>query len=485
MILVIDVGTSSIRVAAVDPDGSVRHLEQRSLLPDSPAPGLVEFDPTALGSAVLTMATAVIEAVGTVTCVGVTAQRASSILWNRSTGLPLGPGLGWQDLRTLGECLVASARHGISIAPNQSATKFAWLAASHSAGMNDALHPSQICAGTVDSWLVWTLSGGTSFVTDHSHAGLTGLYEVSTGQWSVRLCEALGVDPQWLPEIVDSAGVVAVATRLPGSPPIAAILGDQQSSLIGQGCIRPGMAKITFGTGGMLDMCRGDLAPVSGHRSPTGTFPIVAWSEAGRRVWGEEAIMLSAGSNIEWLVEDMGLIDSPQVSEELAASVTDSGGLVFVPALFGLGTPNWDYGARGTLIGLTRGSTRAHVVRAVLEGVAHRGVDLIEATEEATGLEIPVVRIDGGMSRNRLFAQALADAARRPVEVSLISESTLLGAAFLAGSAHGVWRDLDEATATWQPLVRLEPAQPLDRELWTRAVTRAAGWIPELSALDF
>lgn len=485
MILVIDVGTSSIRAAAVDPDGSVRHIEQRSFPPHSPAPGLVEFDPAALGGAVLDMAGAVIEAVGAVSCVGVTAQRASAIVWDRSTGLPLGPGLGWQDLRTLGECLVAQAEHGISVAPNQSATKFAWLAAAHGAGANGSLQPSQICAGTVDSWLVWTLSGGTSFVTDHTHAGLTGLYDVSTGQWSLRLCESLGVDPQWLPEIVDSAGVVALATRLPGSPPITAILGDQQSSLIGQGCIRPGMAKITFGTGGMLDMCRGDLAPVGGHRSPTGTFPIVAWSEAGRRVWGEEAIMLSAGTNIEWLVHDMGLIDTPADSEALAASVSDSAGLVYVPALLGLGTPTWDYGARGTLIGLTRGSTRAHVVRAVLEGVAHRGVDLIEAAEAATGFEIPVVRIDGGMSRNRLFAQALADASRRPVEISLISESTLLGAAFLAGSAHGVWRALDEATETWQPLVRLEPAQPLDRELWLRASARAAGWIPELSALDF
>jgi glycerol kinase len=271
----------------------------------------------------------------------------------------------------------------------------------------------------------------------------------------------LGVDPQWLPQIVDSSGVVAMATRLSGSPPITALVGDQQSSLIGQGCIHPGMAKITFGTGGMLDMCRGELPPTGGHRSPQGTFPIVAWSHAGKRVWGEEAIMLSAGTNVEWLVEDMALIDSAAHSEQVAASVTDSGGLVYVPALLGLGTPTWDYGARGMLIGLTRGSTRAHVVRAVLEGVAHRGVDLLAATESATGINIPVLRIDGGMSRNRVFAQALADAADRPVEVSLLSESTLLGAAFLAGSAHGVWRDLAEATETWQPLVRLEPTRPI------------------------
>jgi glycerol kinase len=485
MILVIDVGTSSVRAAVVDPDGSVRHLEQRAFAPLTPAPGLVEFDPAVLADMVLEMSEAAISAVGSVTCVGITAQRASAVLWDRVTGRPLGPGLGWQDLRTLGECLVAKAEHGLSIAPNQSATKFAWLAAQHSTGMGEPLVPDRTCAGTVDAWLVWTLSEGTAFVTDHTHAGVTGLYDIASGEWSERLCGILHVDPHWLPRIVDSSGAVAMATRLKGSPPITAVVGDQQSSLIGQGCIYPGMAKITFGTGGMLDMCRGDLPPIGGYRSPEGTFPIVAWSEGGQRVWGEEAIMLSAGTNVEWLVEDMGLIDSASHSEQVAASVPDSGGLVYVPALLGLGTPTWDYGARGMLIGLTRGSTRAHVVRAVLEGVAHRGVDLLAATEKATGIDVPVLRIDGGMSRNRVFAQALANAADRPVEVSLLSESTLLGAAFLAGSAHGVWRDLAEATETWQPLIRLEPTEQLDRELWLRASQRAAGWIPELSALDF
>jgi glycerol kinase len=485
MILVVDVGTSSVRVAVLDPDGSLQHLEQRPFPPSTPAPGLVEFDAAALAATVLEMSVAAVNLVGTVQCVGITAQRASSVLWDRTTGVPLGPGLGWQDLRTLGECLIAKAEHDIRIAPNQSATKFAWLASQHRAHAQTAVPPEQICAGTVDAWLVWTLSGGTAFVTDHTHAGVTGLYEIAHGEWSERLCTQLGVDPQWLPTIVDSAGEIAVATRLPGAPPITALVGDQQSSLIGQGCIRPGMAKITFGTGGMLDMCRGDLPPVGGHRSQQGTFPIVAWSEAGRRVWGEEAIMLSAGTNVEWLVEDMGLLDSAAHSEQVAASVADNGGLVYVPALLGLGTPSWDYGARGTLIGLTRGSTRAHVVRAVLEGVAHRGVDLIEATEAATGITIPVIRIDGGMSRNRVFAQALANAANRPVEISFLSESTLLGAAFLAGSSHGIWRDLTEATQTWHPLDRLEPNHQLDRELWLRASQRAAGWIPELSALDF
>ncbi len=485
MILVIDVGTSSIRAAAVAPDGSLRHVEQRPFPPSSPAPGLVEFDPLALAHIALEMAGLVIAAVGAVNCVGVTAQRASSILWDRSTGQPLGPGLGWQDLRTLGECLTARAEHGIAIAPNQSATKFAWLAAAHAAHSTEPIAPSQICAGTVDSWLVWNLSQGSAFLTDHTHAGVTGLYDLTTGTWNPRLCKLLNVDQDWLPQIVDSAGVLAIATALPGAPAITAVVGDQQSSLIGQGCISQGMAKITFGTGAMLDMCRGTAVPTGGHRSQHGTFPVVAWSFEGERIWGEEAIMLSAGSNVEWLVDDMGLIDSPAQSEEIAGSVPDSAGLVFIPALFGTGTPTWDYGARGALFGITRGSTRAHIVRAVLEGVAHRGVDLLEATEAETGITIPTLRIDGGMSRNRLFAQALANASGRRVEVSLISESTLLGAAFLAGSAHGIWRDLGEATETWQPLVHLEPTQQSNRELWLEGSARAAGWIPELSALDF
>lgn len=481
MILVIDVGTSSVRVAGVDHAGEVHHLVQRPFLPQTPAPGLVEFDPVELLTQVLEMAQGVTTACGQVSCVGIAAQRASAVMWDRRTGVPVGPALGWQDLRTLGDCLTLRAEHGAAMAPNQSATKFAWLSTNAAADV-PAAHR---CAGTVDSWLAWSLSEGAAFVTDHTNAAVTGLYDRLSGTWQADLCAMVGVDPSWLPRIVDSAGEIARATRLPGAPTITALVGDQQSSLVGQGCVRSGMAKITFGTGGMLDLCRGDSMPATDQRSAQGTFPIVAWSAHGTRVWGEEAIMLSAGSAVEWLSEDMGLIDSPAHSEQVAASVPDAGGLIFVPALLGAGTPHWDYGARGTLLGLTRGSTRAHVVRAVLEGVAHRGADLVEATEAATGEQIDHLRIDGGMSRNTVFAQALATATGRPVDVSKVSESTLLGAAFLAGTAHGIWSDLDEAARTWQPLLRCEPLHSPDREIWYEASRRAAGWIPELSALDF
>jgi len=245
------------------------------------------------------------------------------------------------------------------------------------------------------------------------------------------------------------------------------------------------MAKATFGTGGMLDLCTGPTPPASAARGPAGTFPIVAWTDRGVATWGVEAIMLTAGANIEWLVEDVALLGAASESDAIAATCDDTGGVVFVPALLGLGTPAWDYGARGTLLGLTRGSGRAEVVRAVLEGIAHRGADLVEAAEADTGIAISHLRVDGGMSHNATFIQALADATGRTIEVSPVAEATTLGAGFLAGVAVGVWDDLDAAVATWSPRTVIAPARALDRDQWRMAVTRASGWIPELSALDF
>jgi len=262
-------------------------------------------------------------------------------------------------------------------------------------------------------------------------------------------------------------------------------VGDQQGSLVGQSCVRPGQAKITFGTGGMLDLCTGRGAPSSGNRTTDGTFPIVAWSHAGELTWGAEAIMLSAGSNVEWLVSDLGILATPTESHEVAAQCDTTDGVVYVPALMGLGTPHWDYGARGTMLGLTRGSGRAQVTRAVLEGVAHRGADLVAAAEANTGHAVPVLRIDGGMSQNPTFVQALANATGKTVEVSRLTEATTLGAAYLAGLAVGVWGSLDDIAGAWTPRVVVEPTAQLDREQWARAVDRAKGWIPDLSALDF
>jgi glycerol kinase len=245
------------------------------------------------------------------------------------------------------------------------------------------------------------------------------------------------------------------------------------------------MAKITFGTGGMLDVCVGPERPAFARRGGAGTFPIVAWSRDGARTWGVEAVMLAAGTNVEWLCDDLGVIDSPAASHDVAAECASTDGVVFVPALLGLGTPWWDYGARGTLLGVTRGTGRPHLVRAVLEGVAQRGADLVEAAESDAGLRIEALRVDGGMSANPTFVQALADAAQRPVELSPVLEATTLGAAFLAGLSTGTWASFDDLAATWNPRATTQPGAPLDRDRWAEACRRARGWFGDLSALDF
>jgi glycerol kinase len=394
---------------------------------------------------------------------------------------------------------MAKAEHGLALAPNQTATKAAWLLKTY-VGDEQAIaaRADNLCIGTVDSWIAWTLSQGTLHVTDHSNAAVTGLADVLSHddiRWHERACAVLGVPINMLPTLVASSGIIGLATALPGSPPIASIAGDQQASLIGQSCVRRNMAKCTFGTGGMMNVCLGESKPVSAERSRNGTFPIVAWSQvvndASHLVtWGAEAIMLSAGTNVEWLRDDMGLISTAEESDAVARACQTSDGVVYVPALLGLGTPHWDYGARGALFGLTRGSTRAHIVRAVLEGVAHRGADLLEAIEtDYPNVAVPEIRVDGGMSRNPTFIQALANATNRPISVSPITEATTLGAAYLAGLAVGTWSNLQEIESLWSPHATVDPQSNYDRPAvraqWERAVTRAAGWITELSSLDF
>ncbi|MGE3620681.1 MAG: FGGY-family carbohydrate kinase, partial [Acidimicrobiia bacterium] len=303
--------------------------------------------------------------------------------------------------------------------------------------------------------------------------------------WDPRVLEVLRIPEAALPRIVDTSGAVATASLLAGRPPIAALVGDQQSSLVGQGCVRPGTAKVTFGTGAMLDVNLGPDRPGFERQGDQGCFPVVAWSRGDELCWGVEAVALSAGSNVEWLRDDLGLIATPAESHDVAALCEDTEGVVYVPAPLGLGAPRWDFGARGTLLGLTRGSGRPQVVRAVLEGVAHRGADLVEAAEADSGLALPRLRVDGGMSANPTFVQALADATGRPIEVSPVAEATTLGAAFLAGLAVGTWSGWDDVAATWSPRATVEPARTLDRERWARAVERAIEWHPELSAISF
>lgn len=483
-VLVVDVGTSGVRAAVVGDDGRVEHVHHVEVLPTSPAPGFVEFDPLAMAGAVLEVAGAALADGGPVAGVGITNQRASTLVWERKTGTPVGPGLGWQDLRTVGTCL-ALREQGLRVAPNESATKLAMLL-----DMADPGREQDLCFGTVDSWVAWTLSGGALHVTDQTNAGVTGLLDADGTRWDEGMLDALRIPPGVLPEVVDSTGLVGEASALPGAPPICGIAGDQQASLVGQGCTRPGLAKATFGTGGMLDICVGPERPRFARRGGAGTFPIAAWRRAGRITWGVEAIMLSAGTCVEWLRDDLGVLSSADESDALAASCADSGDVWFVPALLGLGTPVWDFGARGTVLGITRGTGRAELVRAVLEGVAHRGADLVEAAEADTGLEIETLRVDGGMSANRTFVQALADAVGRPVEISPVLEATTLGAAYLAGMALGTYADEDEVARAWAPERVVAPAlsdprRAEQRSRWLEARQRAERTVPELSTLEF
>jgi glycerol kinase len=478
-ILVVDVGTSGVRAAVVRPDASVTAEHRLEVLPSSPAPGLVEFDARAMADAALEVARRALAEGGPVEGVGIANQRASTVVWERATGTPVAPGLGWQDLRTVGDCLVWQAE-GVRLAPNQSATKV-----THLLDGADPARERDLCVGTVDSWILWNLTEGRVHATDPTNAGLTGLLTGDASGWDQGVLEKLRIPAAAMPEIVDSSGSVGEATALAGAPVVCGLAGDQQASLVGQGCVRPGPAKITFGTGGMLDRVVGPRRPAFAGRGPAGTFPIVAWRRGDELVWGIEAIMLSAGTNVEWLRDDLGLIDTAAASHDVASTCPDTEGVVYVPALLGLGTPQWDYGARGALLGVTRGTGRGHVVRAVLEGVAQRGADLVDAAEADADDPIPTLRVDGGMSDNPTFLQALADATQRPVEVSPVVEATTLGAAFVAGLAAGTWSGWDDVASAWRPRAVVEPGTPLDRERWARAVERAGEWYPELSGLDF
>ncbi len=484
-VLVVDVGTSSVRSSIVDPDGTVSHVHQVSVLPSTPETGTVEVDASAIAGAVLSTAAAVIAEAGEVECVGITNQRATTVVWDAGTGVPVGPGIGWQDLRTVVQCLVLQGE-GLRLAPNASATKLQWILQSVDP---DLVASGRLRFGTIDTWIAWTLSRGALHVTDATNAAVTGLVTADAQGWDDRTLDILGIDASVLPAIVDSVGVVGEASALRGAPRIASIVGDQQASLAGQGCVAPGQGKLTFGTGGMLDQVLGGQPPFS-SLSPAGCFPIVARRRNGSITWGLEAVMLTAGSCIEWLRDDLGLISDPAETDPLAASVPDTGGVSFVPALLGLGTPDWDFGARGGFFGLTRGATRAHLVRAVLEGIAQRGCDLVESAERDGLPTLTELRVDGGMTENETFIQLLADCTGRCVEVSPVREATTRGAGLLAFVATGTISDDADIAQTWQPSRTVEPRgtegdRDAARAHWSQAKARTLRTIPGLSDVRF
>ena len=478
--LAIDVGSSSVRTALVDDRGQVSTTHQQSLGVRSTNPGEVELDPAEMARITLELATRTLAEGGRGDVVGITNQRATTIVFDHASGEAVGPALSWQDLRTVLDCLVLQAE-GLRLAPNQSATKIKWL-------VEQSARPAKdLRFATVETWIAWHLSRGSTFATDRSNAGLTGLVNHDVTAWDEHVVAALGLDEVMLPRIADTMDSFGVASALAGSAPITALIGDQPASLFGQSCVTSG-AKITFGTGAMLDVIHGGEAPAVLNRFASGCYPIVARSHEGTTTWGIEGIVLSAGSCVEWL-RDLGLIRERHDSDQLARSVSSSEGVSFVPALSGLGTPQWDFGARGAFFGLTRGSSGAHLVRAVLEGVAQRGADLLDAATAETGVEIAEIRIDGGMSANRFFVQRLADFSGHAVAVSSEREATTRGAGLMALVAAG-HLSLDDVEGLWSPRYVATPSLSVDERLstrraWGEVVQRAQRTIPELSTVSF
>ena len=408
-LLVVDVGTSGVRAAVVTPEDGAVHTHHREVLPSSPAPGLVEFDAVAMAEAVLAVARQAASEAGTIDAVGIANQRASTLVWDRATGEPVGPGLGWQDLRTVIDCLMLAGQ-GLRLAPNLVATK-----AAHLIKEADPDGTRDLCVGTVDSWVAWTLSEGSVHVTDSSNAALYGMLHRDQPIGTTSTSSILGIKRESLPTVVDSIGIIGNATALPGAPPIAGILGDQQASLLGQGCVRrrAGQDHVRH---------RRHARPVPrrpAHGFETqgtgGTFPIVTRSVGGGSALGPRGGHV--GGRHQRRVAPRRPADHlrrRRLPRPWPPSARPARAWPTCRPCSGLGTPTWDYGARGALLGLTRGSGRPQIVRAVLEGVAQRAADLVEAAETDSGLAIPVLRVDGGMTANPTFLQALADATGRP-----------------------------------------------------------------------
>ncbi|NNN01331.1 MAG: glycerol kinase [Acidimicrobiaceae bacterium] len=479
--LAIDIGTSSVRTAIVDTFGAVSHVHQRRFTISAPSPGEIELDAVEIAEFTLELARQTLYEGGGCDVVGITNQRATTIVFDPLTGRPVGPALGWQDLRTVIDCLVLQG-DGLRLAPNQSATKARWLVA------QSGRAPSELRFATIETWIAWHLTRGMTHITDRSNAAITGLVLASVDAWDERILEVLDLDLAMMPRIVDTMGSFGAAVALEGSPQITALVGDQPASLFGQSCITSG-AKITFGTGAMLDMVRGTVGPVEMTRFTSGCFPVILRSQDEVATWGIEGIVLSAGACIDWLRDDLGLITDVAETNALAASVDSSDGVEFVPAHSGLGTPYWDFGARSGFFGITRGSTKAHLVRAVLEGIAQRGADLVDAAELETGTRLSELRIDGGMSDNDFFVARLADFTGLRVTVSPEREATTRGAGLMALVSAGAL-DFDDVERMWSPTKVFEPTlsapqRQESRDHWFASVQRAARTIPELSDVQF
>jgi glycerol kinase len=465
-ILVIDEGTTSTRAMLLTPDGTCLHTAQQELTQHYREPGRVEHDAAEIWDKTLAVTRIVVDLAGgaeAIAAIGITNQRETIVFWSRRTGEPLAPAIVWQDRRTAATCRdlkengnepVVQAKTGLLLDPYFSGSKIGW-AMEHWPQLKEA--GDDLAVGTIDSWLIWKLTAtegrGGLHVTDATNASRTALMAIGSGHWDDGLIELFGAPRKALPEIVDCAGQFGETTLFGAAIPICGIAGDQQAATIGQSCLKIGETKATFGTGAFVLTQAGPTPPTSRHR----LLSTIAWQLDGRRSYALEGSVFVAGSLIQWLRDTLGLIGTAAETEQLARSVADNGGAYLVPALSGLGAPWWEPEARGSISGLSFSTTKAHIVRAALEAMAHQAHDL-KAAFAADGIDWNCVRIDGGMVANDWMAQDMADMLGLDVERPKFAETTALGAAMLAGVGCGLFRDLSEASVMRADVETFAPA---------------------------
>ena len=489
-ILALDQGTTSSRAMLVSEDGHVQGIAQRPFQQHFPKPGWVEHDPLEIWSSQAGVAGEVLARAGataaSLAAIGITNQRETTILWNRKTGEPVHNAIVWQDRRTSGFCdelrkqgheKLVQQKTGLVIDAYFSASKIRWLL-DHVAGVRRAAERGELAFGTVDSWLIWKMTEGRVHATDATNASRTMLFNIHTQQWDGDLLELLEIPDSLLPQVVDSSAVCGETSGILAGVPIAGIAGDQHAALFGQMCTQPGMVKCTYGTGSFLLVNTGAEAVESQSKLLTTT----AWRFGGKTAYALEGAVFVAGAVVQWLRDQLQIIRTSEEIEALAASVPDTHGVFFVPAFAGLGAPHWDQYARGTIAGLTRGSNRAHIARAALEAIAFQVGDVVEAMARDARVPLQELRVDGGAARNNLLMQMQADLLGLPVTRPANAETTVMGAAFLAGLAVKYWPDQEGIRRHWKTDRRFEPQidqrKRLERyEGWRRALDRARAWV--------
>ncbi|HWO82414.1 MAG TPA: glycerol kinase GlpK [Solirubrobacterales bacterium] len=480
MILAIDQGTTGTTCLVFDSEGAVAGRAYSEFQQFFPQPGWVEHDANEIWEVTRRVAGEAIADAGIagaeLEAIGITNQRETVVAWDPESGEPIHRALVWQDRRTAGRCEELRAagheplvreRTGLTIDPYFSGTKIEWL-------LRNAEGAERAVFGTVDSWLLFKLTG--QHLTDYTNASRTMLFDIRKLEWDAEICGLLGIDPGRLPQVRSSSGVFGTTSEFGGEVPVAGVAGDQQAALFGQACHRPGMAKNTYGTGSFVLLNSGPEPPAV----PNGLLSTVAWGLDDQVTYALEASIFVTGAAVQWLRDGLGIIAAAGETESLAASLEGNDGVYFVPALTGLGSPHWDPYARGTIVGLTRGSGRAHLVRAALEAIAYETADAVRAQEAACGERLELLRADGGATVNRWLMQFQADVLGVPVSVPQIAETTALGAAYLAGIATGAWT-IEQVGEMWREADRYEPRmeEAQRHELladWQRALELSREW---------